>query len=148
VTGPDGRALGKSSPGVSLAKNGNIGVLTVENPMAGDWRISVSRQDLGKAATDYAITASTEGTSTNLPIAAAKGTVESPEGWRPFLILGTILFGGLALGFIVLTFRGLFSRQASTAGGCFSGCLTVLLIIVIVLGWGGYWLWNQPLFGT
>jgi hypothetical protein len=148
VTGPDGRALGKSSPGVSLAKNGNVGVLTVESPTAGDWRINVSRQDLGKAATDYAITAATEGTSTNLPIATVKGTIESPEGWRPFLILGSILFGGLALGFIVLTFRGLFSRQASTAGGCFSGCLTVLFIIVLVLGWGGYWLWNQPLFGT
>lgn len=147
VTGPDGRALTKSSPGVSLAKNGNLAVMTVENPQAGDWRVNVSRQDLGKSPTGYAITASTEGVSTNLPIATAKGTVESPEGWKPFLILGTILFGGLALGFIVLTFRGLFSKQASTAGGCFSGCLTILMIIVIVIGWGGYWLWNQPIIG-
>jgi hypothetical protein len=147
LTTPGGRALTRNSPGVSLARNGNIGVLTVANAEPGDWKVGVSRQDLGKGPANYAITASTEGTSTNLPIATVKGTTESPEGWKPFLILGTILFGGLALGFIFLTFRGLFSKQASTAGGCFSGCLTVLLIIVLVIGWGGYWLWNQPIIG-
>ncbi len=147
LTGPDGRVLTKASPGVSLAKSGTTAILTLTNPAVGNWKVGVSRQDLGKAPTTYAVTASTEGVSTGLPITAARATSAAPDGWRPYLIIGSAALGVIAVLFFFLTGRGLFSKRASTAGGCFSGCLTTLTVIVIAVGWGGYWLWNQPLFG-
>ena len=63
------------------------------------------------------------------------------------LIAGSAVAGALALLCLILALRGLFGRRASTAGGCLSGCLTLLLVLVIGVGWGGYLLWNAPLFG-
>lgn len=147
LTRPDGRELGKSDPGVSLAKQGDLTLLTMANPPAGKWEVRVSRQDLGKEPATYAITAATEGTTASLPVALVASRIEAPTDYQAYLIIGSAVLGALILFFVFLTFRGFFSREASTAGGCFSGCFTVLLVIVVGVGWGGYWLWNQPLFG-
>jgi hypothetical protein len=50
----------------------------------------------------------------------------------------------VGLFFIFLTFRGFGSRSASRLGGCFSGCFTIIIVLLIGAGWAGYWLWNQP----
>jgi hypothetical protein len=72
--------------------------------------------------------------------------MSAPDRWRPLLIAGSAVVGALACLFLLLTLRGLFSRRASTGGGCFFGCVTLLLVVVIGVGWGAYLFWNAPLF--
>ncbi len=145
LTRPDGRVLTKADLAASLQKQGDTGLLTIANPPAGRWEVNLSRADGGKDTAQYTLTAATEGRTTELPIALATRLYETPEGWRPYLIAATVVIGLVGVVFIYLTFRGLFNRRASTCGGCFSGCFTVLLVVLIALGWGGYWLWNQPI---
>lgn len=149
LVGPGGRELNRADPNVSLQRQGAVTLLTVANPQPGPWKALVNGRKLSRAnvPAPYAIAASTEGESKDLPIAAAAEQERGPDRWRPYLIGGSAVAGALALLFLVLTLRGLFSRRASTAGGCFSGCLTVLLVVAIGLGWGGYYFWNAPLIG-
>lgn len=149
LVGPGGRELSRADPNVSLQRQGAVTLLTVTNPQPGPWKVLVNGRKLNKVAVPapYAIAVSTEGESKDLPIATAAAQERGPDRWRPYLLGGSAVAGALALLFLVLTFRGLFSRRASTAGGCFSGCLTVLLVLAIGLGWGGYYFWNAPLLG-
>ncbi|MGN6811908.1 MAG: VWA domain-containing protein [Thermomicrobiales bacterium] len=147
LTGPDGKTLSKSDSSVTLAKQGDVTLLTVTKPAAGVWHIGVLRQDLSANPAHYAITASTEGVTTNLPIANVVAQTQGPDQLRTILLIASVVLGVFILIFVILALRGLFSQRASTAGGCFSGCLTVLLVIAVAAGWGGYYLWNKPLFG-
>jgi hypothetical protein len=144
LTQPGGRVLTKAELSASLKKQGDTTLLTIDNPPPGRWEVNVARSDASPEAAQYTLTAATEGRTTELPIALVARLAESPEGWRPTLIFASVAIGLIGLFFAFLTFRGLFTRRASTVGGCFSGCFTVVIIIIIGIGWGGYWLWNQP----
>jgi hypothetical protein len=145
LTRPDGKVLSKADLATSLQKQGDISLLTIANPPAGRWEVNLSRADTSKDIAQYTLTAATEGQTTDLPIALATRLYETPEGWRPVLVLATVVIGIVGLFYIYLTFRGLFNRRASTCGGCLAGCSTVIMIALIAIGWGGYWLWNQPI---
>jgi Mg-chelatase subunit ChlD len=144
LTQPGGKVLTKADLGTSLKKQGETTIVTIDNPPAGQWEVNLTRTDAGQDLTRYTLTASTEGQTSALPIALVSRLYESSEGWRPTLIFGTVVIGGVLVFYLYLTFRGLFKRDASTLGGCCSGCFTVLFALVIAVGWGGYWLWNQP----
>jgi hypothetical protein len=144
LTQPGGRVLTKNDFATSLKKQGDTTVLTIDNPPPGRWEISLARSDSGQDTTRYTLTAATEGQTTQLPIALVARLYETAEGWRPTLILATVVSAIVGLFFIFLTFRGFGSRNASTAGGCFSGCFTIIIVLLIAVGWAGYWLWNQP----
>lgn len=144
MTQPGGKVLTKADLSTSLKKQGDTTVVTINNPPPGRWDINLARADSGPDSTRYTLTASTEGTTTALPIALVSRVYESSEGWRPTLIFGTVVIVVVGIFYIYLTFRGLFNRNASTLGGCCSGCFTVLFALMIAVGWGGYWLWNQP----
>lgn len=144
VAQPGGRVLTKADLGASLKKQGDTTLVTIANPPPGRWEITLARTDTGPDIAQYTVTASTEGTTDELPIALVAQLYESPEGWRPALVVGSAIIGIVGIFFVFLTFRGLFGRRTSTLGGCFSGCFTVVIVILIAVGWGGYWLWNQP----
>ena len=144
LTQPGGRVLTKNDFGTSLKKQGDTTILTIENPPPGRWEVSLARSDSGPDSTRYLLTASTEGQTTQLPIALVARVYETAEGWRPVLILATVVIAIVGLFFIFLTFRGFGSRSASRLGGCFSGCFTIIIVLLIGAGWAGYWLWNQP----
>lgn len=145
LTRPDGKVLTKADLSASLQKQGDTGLLTIANPPSGRWEVNLSRADGGKDPTQYTLTAATEGRTTDLPIALATRIYATPESWRPYLVFATVVIGLVGSFYLYLTFRGLFNRRASTCGGCFSGCFTVLLVALVAVGWGGYWLWNQPI---
>lgn len=144
LTQPGGRVLTKNDLSASLKKQGDTTIVTIANPPPGRWEVSLARADTSPDTAQYTLTASTEGQTTELPIALVTRLYESPEGWRPALVFATIVSAVVGVFFIFLTLRGFTSRRASTAGGCFSGCFTVIIVILIAVGWGGYWLWNQP----
>jgi hypothetical protein len=144
LTRPDGKVLTKADLGTSLKKQGDTTVVTIDNPPSGNWSVSLARADSGTDSTKYTLTASTEGQTTILPIALVSRLSESSESWRPALIVATVVIAVVGIFYIFLTFRGLSNRNASTLGGCCSGCFTVLFALLLVIGWGGYWLWNQP----
>jgi Mg-chelatase subunit ChlD len=144
LTQPGGKVLTKADLSTSLKKQGDTTIVTIDNPPSGDWSVSLARADNGTDSTHYTLTASTEGQTTALPIALVSRLSESSEGWRPALVLATVVIGAVGIFYIFLTFRGLFSRNASTLGGCCSGCFTVLFALLLAIGWGGYWLWNLP----
>lgn len=145
LTQPGGRVLTKNDFAASLKKQGDTTIVTIDNPPPGRWEVSLARSDAKPDTAGYTLTAATEGQTTELPIALVTRLYESPEGWRPTLILATVVIGLVGLFFLFLTFRGFTGRNASTLGGCFSGCFTVIIVVLIAIGWGGYWLWNQPL---
>jgi Mg-chelatase subunit ChlD len=144
LTRPDGRKLTRADLSTSLKRQGDTTIVTIENPPAGRWDVSLTRADSGQDSARYALTASTEGRTTELPIALVSRLTESSEGWRPVLVLATVVIAAVGLFYIFLTFRGLFTRNASTLGGCCSGCMTVVFALLIAVGWGAYWLWNLP----
>ena len=148
LVAPDGRVLDPNAAGARAEARGSLTLVTLDNPAPGTWKVQLtSAAGQAEGPTPYALTASTDGVSTGLPIGQAASTKRGPDRWRPLLIAGSAVAGALALLFLILALRGLFGRRASTAGGCLSGCLTLLLVLVIGVGWGGYLLWNAPLFG-
>ena len=149
LVAPNGRSLAPGDQRVEVATQGGVRLLTVATPEAGQWRVELTRPLVQGAARDplpYSVTASVDGVSADRPIAAAASPTSAPDRWRPLLIAGSVAVGALAFLFLLLTLRGLVSRRASTGGGCFFGCVTVLLVAVIGVGWGAYLFWNAPLF--
>lgn len=145
LTRPDGRSLSKADLGTNLRKQGDTTVITIPQPSAGSWELNLKRNDTRADVARYTITAATEGRTTDLPVALGVRLFETPTAWRPYLIAASVAIGLAALLYAGLAVRGLTNRQASSCGGCLAGCGTIFFVLIIALGWGGYWLWNQPI---
>ncbi|HXM58157.1 MAG TPA: VWA domain-containing protein [Candidatus Dormibacteraeota bacterium] len=111
VTDPSGKAVGTGYPGASVTRGAGVAVLTVANPTAGRWGLSVAGVQTAAGGEPFVATAATEGATGGPHRDAVLGAALAPlDATQQQLLLTRNVTAVIAGVLVVLWLLGLVTR--------------------------------------